>query len=66
MNISNMIKIAIMGASTDDESKDKMIHYLENLEDDKLFLETLETCGIRDWENYSIAKTLFLEKKSIN
>ena len=43
-----------------------MIHYLENLEDDKLFLETLETCGIRDWENYSIAKTLFLEKKSIN
>ena len=66
MNISNMIKIAIMGTSTDDESKDKMIHYLENLEDDKLFLETLETCDIRDWENYSIAKTLFLEKKSIN
>ena len=66
MNISKMIKIAIMGASTDDESKDKMIHYLENLEDDKLFLETLGICGIRDWENYSIAKTLFLEKKSIN
>lgn len=66
MNISNMIKIAIMGTSTDDESKDKMIHYLENLEDDKLFLETLEICGVRDWENYSIAKTLFLEKKSIN
>lgn len=65
MNISNMIKIAIMGTSTDDESKDKMIHYLEDLEDDKLFLETLEICGIRDWENYSIAKTLFLEKKSI-
>lgn len=66
MNISNMIKIAIMGTSTDDESKDKMIHYLEDLEDDKLFLETLEICGIRDWENYLIAKTLFLEKKSIN
>lgn len=66
MNISNMIKIAIMGTSTDDESKDKMIHHLENLEDDKLFLETLEICGVRDWENYSIAKTLFLEKKSIN
>lgn len=66
MNISNMIKIAIMGTSTDDESKDKMIHYLENLEDDKLFLDALETCGVCDWENYSIAKTLFLEKKSIN
>lgn len=66
MNISNMIKIAIMGTSTDDESKDKMIHYLEDLEDDKLFLEALETCGVRDWENYLIAKTLFLEKKSIN
>lgn len=66
MNISNMIKIAIMGTSTDDESKDKMIHYLENLEDDKLFLNALEACGVCDWENYSIAKTLFLEKKSIN
>lgn len=58
---SNMIRGAILAMQVDNETKNKLFNYLDQLEEDNNFLNCLKQAGVDNWDGYEYAQELLEE-----
>ncbi len=56
MDKSAMIRGAILAMQVDNSTKTGLFEYLDELEDDSLFLNALQSAGVDNWEWYDEAQ----------
>jgi len=60
---SAMIRGAILAMQGNNNTKTELFKYLDNLEDDELFLKALQNEGVDNWEGYEAAQERYKEYK---
>lgn len=58
-----MIRGSILAMNIENEKKTELFKYLDELEDNNLFLECLQSAGVDNWIGYSDAQDEYRECK---